>query len=54
MTFQEAPTGRQAVSAANPNNTNDKLSKLKVFKRGRSRELSKWYLGIMTTNLAQP
>src|SRR5215469_11609925 len=54
MTFQEAPTGRQAVSAANPNNTNDKLSKLKVFKRGRSLELSKWYMGILTTKLAQP
>jgi hypothetical protein len=40
MTFQEAPTGRLAVSAANPNNTNDQSSSLKAFKRGRSLELS--------------
>lgn len=54
MTFKEAATGRLAVSAANPNNTNDQSSSLKAFKRGRSLELSKWYMGILTTNLAEP
>lgn len=54
MTFQKGPTGRLAVSAANTNNANDQASNLKAFKRRRSLELSKWYMGILTTNLAEP
>jgi quercetin dioxygenase-like cupin family protein len=55
MKVQESRRGEVAVSTANAKNLmNDASPTLKAFKRGKSLELSKWYMGILSTNLAQP
>jgi quercetin dioxygenase-like cupin family protein len=52
MKVQESRRGEVAVSAANPKNLMNDASP--AFKRGKSLELSKWYMGILSTNLAEP
>ena len=46
MKIQNSPRGKE-------NNMNNTSSPLKAFKRAPSMGLSKWYMGILTTNLAE-